>query len=259
MTVACLQIPCCDCSSIAIPQVWKPKRTTLCIFLSYQAESLKVRRSTWRSWGSHESSRASTSAKLPTRLPQQTSSKSGSLWTVSTPQLGQGSGESFAHGQGLLQDKQRSLSGFGLYNLKGRAPRKLSAIRHLPQGTVCALNLVMYKKRLGEVVVQRDGERGRERKKSSELPPSLPSETLAMPCFHSLIFGWTVAWREASPRQQGEIREGSAGSEQTHACLHPDISAVPTRPSQPGDTGQRHVLMTGCKKLNFYSGFRSLV
>lgn len=118
MTVACLQTPCCDCSSMTISYIWKPNRTTLCIFMSYQAESLKVRRSTWRSWGSHESSRASTSAKLPMKLPQQMSSKSGSLWTVSTSQLGQGNRESFAHRWGLLQDKQRSVSGLGLYNLK---------------------------------------------------------------------------------------------------------------------------------------------
>lgn len=115
MTAVYSQNPCCVCSSIAIKQIaqiWMPKKATICIFLSYQAENLKVRRSTWRSWGSRESSRASTNAKLPTRLLQQTSSKSGSLWTVSTSQLEHVNGESFAHGLGWLQDKQRSLSGF---------------------------------------------------------------------------------------------------------------------------------------------------
>lgn len=181
-----------------------------------------MRRSTWRSWGSHASSRASTSVKLPTKLPQQTSSKSGSLWTVSTLQLGEGNGESFGHKRGLLQDKHRSVSGFGLYNLKGRALRKLFAIRHSPQATICALNLVIYKKRLGEVWY-RETDRERETERRAVSCPCLsPLKYWQMPCFHSLIFGWTVAWRESSPRQQGEIRKGSAAqSNHVPACTQP--------------------------------------
>lgn len=64
--------------------------------------------------------------------------------------------------------------------------RKFTAVRHLSQGIVCASNLVIYKK--GKK--KRDGGK---KERSCELPLSLPPETLAMPCFHSLIFRRTVA------------------------------------------------------------------
>lgn len=119
MTAVYLQNPCCVCSSIAIKQkisqIWMPKKATICIFLSYQAENLKVRRSTWRSWGSRESSRASTNAKLPTRLLQQTSSKSGSLWTVSTSQLEHVNGKALPMGRVDFRiNREAFLDSYGL-------------------------------------------------------------------------------------------------------------------------------------------------
>lgn len=77
-------------------------------------------------------------------------------------------------GEGHFRINREAFLGFGLYNLKGRALRKLSAIRHLPQGTICALNLVIYKKRLGEVwyrETDREGERERKAVSCPHLSP----------------------------------------------------------------------------------------
>lgn len=97
--------------------------------------------------------------------------------------MGQGNGESFAHRQGLLQDKQRSISGFGLCNLKRRALRKLSAVRHLPQATVCALNLVIHKKRLEEVWYRETDREGEGERRAVSCPHLSPPR-----CWQCLVF-----------------------------------------------------------------------